>query len=241
MAVFLHGLLGDKHDWQAVEEQLELETLSLDLPFHGENRDVSVESFFDVACWLDGELEPYRKRPLILIGYSLGARIALYYSYAFLPKGRQPHLLVLEGANLGLKDPTARQLRWEHDNLWAEHFAHHPIEQTLSAWYQQDVFAHLTAAQRSALIAERADNAPEAVSQMLLATSLAKQPCFIDSVKNSPFSVHYLCGEHDQKFCQLAQEHALITHTIDNAGHNAHRDNPKAFARVLTALFQPFL
>lgn len=158
-----------------------------------------------------------------------------------MPKERQPHLLVLEGANLGLKNPTARQLRWEHDNAWAEHFAHHTIEQTLNAWYHQDVFAHLTPAQRSAMIAERAENNPTAISQMLLATSLAKQPCFIDAVKNSPFSVHYICGEHDQKFCRMAQDNALITHIIDNAGHNTHRENPNAFASVLTALFQPFL
>ncbi|MBE2896456.1 2-succinyl-6-hydroxy-2,4-cyclohexadiene-1-carboxylate synthase [Pasteurellaceae bacterium HPA106] len=241
MAVFLHGLLGDKQDWQAVEKQLAIDTLSLDLPLHGENRDVSVESFFDVACWLDGELESYRKRPLILVGYSLGARIALYYSYAFLPKGRQPHLLILEGGNLGLNDPTARQLRWEHDTLWAEHFAHHPIDQTLSVWYQQEVFASLSPSARNALLEARAGNDPMAISQMLLATSLAKQPCFIDSVKNSPFSVHYVCGEQDQKFCQMAQEHALITHTIAHAGHNAHRENPKAYAAVLTALFKSLL
>ena len=42
--VFLHGLLGTKSDWQKVIENLpHFRCLSLDLPFHGENKAVAVE------------------------------------------------------------------------------------------------------------------------------------------------------------------------------------------------------
>ncbi|MBE2893529.1 2-succinyl-6-hydroxy-2,4-cyclohexadiene-1-carboxylate synthase [Spirabiliibacterium falconis] len=241
VAVFLHGLLGDKHDWQAVCAHLRIDSICLDLPGHGDHRHINVDSFFDVACWLDNALKPYYNRPLILIGYSLGARIALYYSYAFLPTSRQPHLLVLEGANMGLPEATQRQLRWEHDQQWADYFRQHSMTQSLMGWYQQEVFAHLTDSQRHALIATRGSNDPHAIAKMLLATSLAKQPYLLDCARQSPFPVHYICGERDKKFRQLVKEYALRTHFIDHAGHNAHRENPAAFAAALTALLQPFL
>jgi len=80
--VFLHGLLGMKSDWQKVIENLpHFRCFSLDLPFHGENKAVAVEDFEQTAQFLEEQIQHIIKdEPYILIGYSLGGRIAQYYA-----------------------------------------------------------------------------------------------------------------------------------------------------------------
>jgi 2-succinyl-6-hydroxy-2,4-cyclohexadiene-1-carboxylate synthase len=50
----------------------------------------------------------------------------------------------------------------------------------------------------------------------------------------------YLCGEHDDKFSTLARQSALPYTLVADAGHNAHRANPSAFADQLRSLLAPF-
>ena len=69
---------------------------------------------------------------------------------------------------------------------------------------------------------------------MLLATSLAKQPDFRRKVRSNSLPIYYIVGEKDQKFKQMALNNRLNFITIENAGHNAHSENPNKFAEKLT-------
>lgn len=97
--VFLHGLLGTKSDWQKVIENLpHFRCLSLDLPFHGENKDVAVEDFDQTAQFLEEQIQHLIKDgPYILIGYSLGGRIAQYYALQARVKIGHLKAVILEG------------------------------------------------------------------------------------------------------------------------------------------------
>ncbi len=113
----------------------------------------------------------------------------------------------------------------------------------LADWYQQTVFSSLNHEQRQLLIAKRSVNLGSALSDMLLATSLAKQPDLLPSVKALSFSKHrkplYICGEFDNKFTQLAVGSGLDYEPIASAGHNVHKEQPVAFAsRLRTYLEQ---
>ena len=73
--IFLHGLLGTKSDWQKVIENLpHFRCLSLDLPFHGENKAVAVEDFEQTAQFLESQIqslikdEPYSLSVTHLVG-----------------------------------------------------------------------------------------------------------------------------------------------------------------------------
>jgi len=93
--------------------------------------------------------------------------------------------------------------------MWAERFFHHPPEAVLEDWYQQPVFSHLNEQQRNALIEKRKANCGANIGNMLLATSLAKQPDFREKVRSSLLPFFYFCGERDQKFRQMAEDLAL--------------------------------
>ncbi len=237
--IFLHGLLGTKADWQAIIEKLQknapqFNCFALDLPFHGENKQVEVTDFEQTAQFISQQIQQkIQNKPYILVGYSLGGRLALYYAlHSHCAKGHLQGVIV-EGANLGLNNEQEKQQRWRNDQQWAKRFITELPETVLQDWYQQPVFSHLTGPQRAALIAKRATNCGENIGKMLLATSLAKQPELSEKVRSKILPIYYMVGERDQKFTQLAIQKNLSFCTIPQAGHNAHLENPQAFAEQL--------
>ncbi|WP_044470233.1 2-succinyl-6-hydroxy-2,4-cyclohexadiene-1-carboxylate synthase [Mannheimia massilioguelmaensis] len=236
--VFLHGLLGTQEDWSKISELLpHFHCITLDLPFHGSAKLTEVKSFDNTASYLSKQIKiAVGHQPYMIVGYSLGGRIALYYALqAQCAKGNLQGL-ILEGVNLGLTDDNARKVRWENDKFWAQRFMDEPIENVLNDWYQQPVFAHLTEMQRAALIAKRAANCGENIGKMLQATSLAKQPYLGDKLRECELPVYYLVGEKDRKFRELARQEKLNMIVINQAGHNAHLENPQEYAKVIAKL-----
>ncbi|OOF45641.1 2-succinyl-6-hydroxy-2,4-cyclohexadiene-1-carboxylate synthase [Rodentibacter trehalosifermentans] len=236
--IFLHGLLGTGYDWQKVIENLpHFCCIPLDLPFHGKAKNIEVSHFNDTAKYLSEQIKTVvNNEPYVLVGYSLGGRVAMYYALeAHVEKGNL-QAVVLEGANLGLKTEEEKQARWQNDAQWATRFAKEAPEKVLKDWYQQPVFSHLTADERAKLIEKRKANCGENIGKMLLATSLAKQPDFREKVRSSSLPFFYFCGEQDSKFQTLAQAEQLNLTTIAHAGHNAHLENPTLFAKKLDSL-----
>ncbi|OOR99106.1 2-succinyl-6-hydroxy-2,4-cyclohexadiene-1-carboxylate synthase [Canicola haemoglobinophilus] len=238
--VFLHGLLGSKQDWQLVIEKLQQKLphfssqsyLCLDLPLHGEQSHYSIDNFEQSAQYLSQQIsEQIADKPYILIGYSLGGRLALNYAAQY-QRGNLVGL-ILEGANLGLENEEQKQERWQNDCLWAKRFKQEKLSEVLNDWYQQPVFAHLSASERKQLIAQRMQQSGLNIAHMLLATSLAKQPDFRQKVRSFSLPIYYFCGEKDEKFKTMAQENNLNLYLIKQAGHNAHLENPDEFALQL--------
>lgn len=246
--VFLHGLLGDGRDWRYVISQLAAiqQCITIDLPGHGlsafVNAEMTAEAFdggFDtIHQALIATLKQRGVDDYVLIGYSMGARLAMYHACALATHSTSsadsPRLikLLLEGGHFGL--PVAeRELRYQYDQRWAARFAQHPLVDVLQDWYQQPVFSSLTAEQRQALVVKRSDNLGSGIAQMMLATSLAKQPQLLPQLQQLCLPIHYLCGERDTKFCQLASACGLNVTVIDNAGHNIHIEQPVAFTTAL--------
>ena len=233
--IFLHGLLGTQSDWQKVIENLpHFHCLSLDLPFHGENKVIAVEDFEQTAQFLENQIQNLIKdEPYILIGYSLGGRIAQYYALQARVKIGHLKAVILEGANLGLPSEQEKQSRLVNDKIWAERFFHEKPETVLEDWYQSPVFSNLNELKRKSLIEKRKDNCGANIGKMLLATSLAKQPDFREKVRSSLMPFFYFCGERDQKFRQMAEDHQLDLTLIPHAGHNAHLENSTYFAKKI--------
>lgn len=231
--VFLHGLLGSQSDWQGVLAHLQnipkIRPLTLDLPFHGESAEVACRDFAESRKWLDKTLNALIRQPFYLVGYSLGGRLAL--DYALNAQNRWLKKAFLEGANIGLKTAGEKLARWQNDQNWANRFRTEKIESVLADWYQQPVFAHLTANKRSDLIEKRRHNRGEKIAEMLEMTSLAKQADYSPFLPNE--KVAFIIGEQDQKFRQMAEENRLEYGIIAQAGHNAHDENPQDFAQYL--------
>ena len=244
--IFLHGLLGTQEDWQPVIEKLAknqphffsyFRCIAVDLPLHGEAKSVNVVNFEEVCAYLSQKIKLLvENQPFFLIGYSLGGRIALYYALQAQCEKGNLQGLILEGANLGLQTTAEKQARQQHDQKWATRFATEDPHSVLNDWYRQPVFAHLNEQQRADLILKRSANCGENIAKMLWACGLAEQPDFSEKVRSNFLPIYYFVGEKDLKFRQMALDNYLNYTIIENAGHNAHAENPQKFAEKLTAL-----
>ncbi len=255
--VLLHGLLGSAQDWQpllqALPASLRQQALALDLPGHSPAAGSAVD-FAHWPAWLDQRLKAHQVGDFILLGYSLGGRLALHYSatsYSATTEAattdaatsvNRPRLhgLIVESGHPGLAGIDERRLRARHDARWVRRFWREPFTEVLADWYQQPVFAELDALQRQQLIALRGLQDGRAIARMLAATSLARQPDHRTWLGDSVLPTLWLSGARDQKFsalaCQLARDcPRLAADQIAHAGHNVHRDAPEAMAARLQA------
>ncbi|QXO18258.1 2-succinyl-6-hydroxy-2,4-cyclohexadiene-1-carboxylate synthase [Vibrio ostreae] len=239
LLVFLHGLLGSTDDWQPVLDRLpDADWLVIDLPGHGHSQTICCDDLQQCCEWVAQTIASRAgaKRPVWLVGYSLGGRIAMTGAACGWFSGFNLSGLLIEGGHFGLPTNQEREPRWIHDSRWAMRFAHEPIEQVLSDWYQQAVFSSLNHAQRQTLITKRSANLGQAVASMLLSTSLATQPYLLPALQQARLTTHYVCGERDKKFSQLATQSGLSFSQVGQAGHNVHHEQPDAFALIIQRL-----
>lgn len=233
--VWLHGFLGAGSDWHEITSAFANPQLLIDLPGHGASHAVSTSGFAQTQRLLQNTLINYNILSYWLVGYSLGGRIAMYHAC----QGSEGlRCLIVEGAHPGLSHPDERHQRRVSDAGWAERFRHEPLPEVFADWYQQPVFASLTAGQRQQLIALRSKNNGRTLAAMLQATSLAEQPDLRPGLSQPAFPFYYLFGERDNKFAHIAGELAATCFAIPHAGHNAHRDNPAAVTARLCQILR---
>ncbi|MDE1514662.1 2-succinyl-6-hydroxy-2,4-cyclohexadiene-1-carboxylate synthase [Vibrio sp. dsl-7] len=241
LVVLVHGLLGSGADWQPLLAHLakvNCAVLTLDLPGHGANPVLYCDDFHQATALIARTVQAQvtGEVPVILVGYSLGGRLIMYG----LAQGSFASLnlcgAIIEAGHFGLTEQSEKMTRWQHDQQWAQRFTQQPIEHVLSDWYQQAVFSSLNAAQRQTLITQRSANLGASVAHMLLATSLAKQPDLLPALQALSLPIHYVCGERDSKFQQLAESSGLSYSQVAQAGHNVHHEQPQALAAIIQAM-----
>jgi len=169
---YLHGFFGGPALWQplfihadGLEGGPKGERLALRLPFHGGPQAAN----FDQSCrqlWQDPILSQAAK-PVHLVGYSLGARLALAMACQ---EPTAVGALTLIGVNPGLQDRAARMQRLNADARWAELLSQRDVASFAARWDAQPIFAHraaLSAQQRRLLNAERLGHDPLALKEAL--------------------------------------------------------------------------
>lgn len=240
--VFLHGFLGSSRDWDGCLSHLNVShAIRVDLPCHGLSKYCEVEDFQQACHQVQLTVLAKLKKenmdastPLVFVGYSLGARIAMYGLAEKCFEGLNIQGAILEGGNFGLQTEEEKVLRWENDKHWSKRFATEAIDYVLFDWYHQGVFASLNPDQREELVELRSDNLGSQLGCMLRATSLSKQPYLLDTLKQLTIPLLYICGEQDQKFKTLAEQSGLQFKSVPQAGHNVHHEKPAEFAALIS-------
>ncbi len=247
--VFLHGFLGNSTDWQDIINKLSEVThcYAIDLPGHGKSEHIFLDEnngFAQVDSLLQHTLKQHHIEKYILVGYSLGGRLAMYHASNQIKK----HItglcgLIIESSHYGLADEQLKDDRWLRDTHWAKRLEHAPLSQSISHWYKQGVFSSLSVAQKQQLIDSKQAICRRGVAHMLRSTSLAKQQYLIHDIEKISFPVYYLYGNKDDKYQQIAKQLKgyagnVNLHGFDAAGHNVHFEQPKAFAKLIKNLYQ---
>ncbi|MCK6508494.1 alpha/beta fold hydrolase [Myxococcota bacterium] len=168
----------------------------------------------------------------ILVGYSMGGRLALH---ALL---EQPDLwagAMIISAHYGLRDQAAREARKQHDAQWAARFRTMDWDALMQAWDQQSVFGG-QADQRP--LRQESDFDRESLARALEVWSLGNQDYLLPALYDVRHKLCWLVGAEDTKFCQLTEEAAFLAQGIrtlrmEGLGHRLPWQDPSRFLDVL--------
>jgi 2-succinyl-6-hydroxy-2,4-cyclohexadiene-1-carboxylate synthase len=229
--LFLHGFLGSGLDFAPLIESLQKEyhCISIDLPAHGSSGYVP-----DLFSSLEETIHSLPISSPLLIGYSLGGRLALSYAHKHRAKVQG---VIAISSHFGLKDPLEKKERLTQELLWQERLLTLPPEAFLSLWYKQSIFSSLQENKEllQELLQKRLYKNPEELCSIFAKASLSKQPYFLPC--NHP--VLFLFGNQDLKYKTLYEvlkpgEKLEIL----SAGHTAHLENPKGCIEAIRSFLQ---
>ena len=187
---FIHGFMGDPSDWDFVRAELSEYKSTAPLIKPARDWDSGVEQLME-------ELP----RRSILVGYSMGARLALAVALS------RPEVcagLVFVSGNPGIEDDEARRKRYESDCRIADEIESVPRQDFLHQWYTQStVFKSLTADVRADEIARKAAYAGDDWSAILRTYSVAMQPNYWPRLCELKMPVMAIAGMSDRKYANM--------------------------------------
>lgn len=237
LILFLHGFMGDSQEFNQVLSVLSHQfcCLAVDLPGHGKTRVMGGDECYtmpNTAQSLINWLEQLNVKNCILVGYSMGGRLALYLALHF---SLYFSKVVLESASPGLKTKGDRLERMNRDFELAQKLENTNFSLFVSNWYNQPLFASLKNYSDFELIkARRLQNNPLELAKSLKNLSTGFQPSLWDKLQQNTIPLLLLVGEYDEKFRAINSEMAQRCQSaqleiIPDSGHNIHLENPKAW------------
>jgi 2-succinyl-6-hydroxy-2,4-cyclohexadiene-1-carboxylate synthase len=172
-------------------------------------------------------------QPGVLVGYSMGARMALHVALAHPQKVTA---LVLISGTPGLRTETERAARRNSDNELADHIELIGTEAFIDEWLALPMFAGLNSTNNGRV--ERLRNTATGLADSLRYAGTGTQLSLWDNITQLQTPVHLISGERDEKFTELAQQmHSVIPQStlnvIPHVGHTVHLENPIITASLL--------
>ncbi len=194
----------------------------------------------DFATWTFeerlGEIEAIVGADSVLVGYSMGGRLALHAALRFPLAG-----LVVLGASAGIEDAGERQQRRAADEELAGWIETHSIDEVVARWERNPVFASQSPALVAVQRPGRLRHEPAQLAQLLRSAGQGTLDPIWDELGALDAPLLALAGERDAPYVAAARRLAAAVPrgtaaTIPGAGHAAHLEAPDAVADALTTL-----
>lgn len=240
--VMLHGFTGDTTTLQDLADRLDGSgrRILVDLLGHGRTDapDRHVYTVDDYVTQIGAVVAPLDTPP-VLLGYSMGARLALAAALAGVPTRG----LVLIGGRAGIADADQRTLRRYSDDALADDLEQRGLDWFVDFWASRPFYAsqfalgeeHIETARR-----QRLRNAPRGLAAALRGAGAGAQEAFHARLAEVAVPVLVVIGELDVSFRLHAEE--LISGLPDAelamipaAGHATHLEAPGETARRIRA------
>ena len=196
------------------------------------------------------ELRPYEIRQMLkdihtvlyavageryaLLGYSMGARIALLYALEY---PEEVTHLVLESGSVGIEEEGERQGRYVADRALAERIRARDITWFSETWAKLDIFKtqqSLPPKVQQQIQGRRLLNSPHALAFTLEGSGQGTMPYVGHRLGELPMPVCYISGELDAKYTAVGARYFDDVHRIvPQVGHNVHVEAPEAYQQIL--------
>lgn len=241
LILFLHGFMGDCTVFEAAIAHLSTDfyCMTVDLPGHGQTKTLTGEDGYTMPATASGLvqlLDRLEIHPCVLVGYSMGGRLALYLTLHFPDHFSKA---VVESGSPGLKTEIERHQRLERDRKLAEALTPGNFAAFLARWYDNPLFSSLRQHPAfEATVKKRLQNNPIELAKSLRNLSTGRQPCLWEKLPENQVPLLLLAGELDAKFVAINREmNPLCPQSnltiIRNCGHNIHVEQPLPFANAV--------
>lgn len=167
------------------------------------------------------------KKPAILMGYSLGGRLALH---ALIQNPSLWQAGIIISAHPGLVEESERLARQQLDNEWAVRFEKEDWAGLMLSWNRRSAFSGgLFQFER-----QEKDYCRQRLAESLRCWSLGLQRDLREELSALDLPIYWMAGERDETYCRLMQEiklnHPLSKKVIlPQAGHRAAWEQPAQF------------
>jgi 2-succinyl-6-hydroxy-2,4-cyclohexadiene-1-carboxylate synthase len=245
--LLLHGFTGRGVSWgaHATAFARAFRVITVDLPGHGRSgiADPARMTVEQTAGDLAAVLARVADGSAHVLGYSLGARIALRLAVA------HPHAvdrLVLESPSAGLAAAEDRTARREADETLAARVEDDGIEAFVAEWERQPVFAghaSLSSARLARQRAIRLANDPAGLAASLRGAGQGAMTPLFDRLGAIAAPTLVIAGALDDRGRPRAEAVArgipgARLAVIDGSGHTPHEERPRAFRRLALDFLQ---
>jgi 2-succinyl-6-hydroxy-2,4-cyclohexadiene-1-carboxylate synthase len=238
--LLLHGFTGSQRTWHHLVEALHGERTLLTVGLLGHDAtsappDPARHAMPEAAADLIALLAAIDVPRATVLGYSMGARLALYLA---LHHPETIDALIMESGSPGLATPEARAARRANDEALAARIEREGVAAFVDAWEGQPLFDTLRRAPASvqaAVRAERLANRPHGLASSLRGMGTGVQPSLWEALPTLRQPAFFLAGALDGKFAGIARAmasaapHATYA-CIEAAGHAIHLEQPARFA-----------
>ena len=217
--VLLHGFIGDPASWDDVAVAGE----RIALPGHVGGGPVERDWASNLAA-----IAARVGRCDAVIGYSLGARVAL----GLVVGGHVPRAVLISG-NPGIA-AHERAARRAGDAAWARLARDAGIAAFLDAWEAQPLFATQQRAPAERLAARRTRRLaldPEQIARSLEVMGLAEMPDYRTQID---VRVTLIVGGDDARYVAIARTLPAPLEIIDGSGHDPLLEQPASLARAVS-------
>ncbi len=242
--MLIHGFTGCAASWEPLARIFVargLRVIALDLPGHGYS-----DAPEDPACYTVTRSAAYiatalrnlgiDSRDVILLGYSLGGRIALATALS-----QELRALILESASAGLATEPERAARRAGDEALATRIERHGIPAFVDEWERLPLFASqrtLPAERRQMLHAQRLRNRTVGLANSLRGAGTGSQPYLGERLDDLHLPTLLIAGALDEKYRTIAADMAeriptARTMIVAQAGHAVHFEQPEVFASTV--------
>lgn len=231
--IFIPGFLSDIQEFKNIAQQLDthysvfIADLFTDYPHEQE------VVYSDFLALLQEQIRALPIQKKILVGYSLGARLALG---CYLQNPEEYSGLFLESLNPGIHSITERKNRAEQDEELAAGISPEGWKSFLQGWYQNPIFA-LNQQELDQIVEQKYQADPLKIAKILKELSVGKMPSYWEELDLIKCPVTLLAGSLDLKFSALAKKvQSEIAHAklkLLTAGHNMHCQQSKEYLLLL--------
>lgn len=217
----LHGFAGTPAAWNDVVTAWQLDEPPRAIPLPGHGGSAVLDSWnanIDSVARAIGDVD-------VVIGYSLGARVALG-----LVAAKHISRAILISVNPGIAD-SERAARRASDAAWARMLREQGIAAFEAAWTAQPLFATQARVDSTRLASRRAARLaldPEQLARSLETMGLAEMPDYRGALGAS---TALIVGADDAKYVALAQPYGADI--VPDSGHDITLEQPERLAAAI--------